>query len=190
MVPERVISIPGAERLSSHFGFILTRSVQDNYTASVRTLNGDDLSEITQNITERRAVVINASNVAAKQSWCKAKAIVSKDYVAVEVCNNNGTLLDKMSQTKTSQNASLLGVLMMYQTGQIVAFKNLNVDTISHDTLILSQETTLEATEENSIDFLYPPVRASLLSAGVLLAILSLYQRRKRPRPPKAARQA
>ena len=28
------------------------------------------------------------------------------------------------------------------------------------------------------------------LSAGVLLAILSLYQRRKRPRPPRAARQA
>jgi len=183
MVPERVISIPGAERLSSHFCFILTRNIQDNYTASVRTLNGDDLSEITQNLTEKRAVVINASKVAAKQSWYKAKAIVSKDYVSVEVCHNNGTLLDKVSQTKTSKNASVLGVLMMYQTGQIVAFKNLNVETIPHDTLILSQETALEATEDNSIDFLYPPVRASLLSAGAFLAIVSLWQRRKRSRP-------
>jgi len=185
MVPERVMTIPGADRLSSHFGFMLTRNNQDNYTASVRTLNGGDLSEITQNLTERSAVVINASNVAAKQSWYKAKAIVSKEYVAVEVCDNNGTLLDKVAQANTSKNASLLGVLMMYQTGQIVAFKNLNVETISHGALSLAQETALEPTIVKSIDFLYPHVRASLLSAGAFLAFLSLWQRRKRPNRTK-----
>jgi hypothetical protein len=161
--------------LNSHFGFILQQNVQDNYTASVKTLNGDDLSQITQSLDERRAVVLNASNVAAKETWYKAIAKVSGNYVAVEVRDENGTRLDSMSQSKSSQDLSQLGILVTYQTGQIIAFKNLNVEAITQNTPLIAQEVA----QGNGFEFLYPYVRVSLLSAGTVLAIVCLWQRRK-----------
>jgi hypothetical protein len=155
MVPEEVRTIPGAELLNSHFGFILKQNVQDNYTASVKALNGDDLSQITQSRDESTAVFINASDVAAKETWYKAIAKVSGDYVAVEVCDENGTRLDSMSQSKSSQDLIELGVFMTYQTGQIIAFKNLNVEAITHNTPLIAQEEA----QGNGFEFLYPYVR-------------------------------
>ncbi len=176
MVPEKVITIPGTELLDSHFGFILEQTVQGNYTASVRVLKGDDLPQIKQSIDESRAVFINASDVAAKETWYKAIAKVSGDYVAVEVCDENGTRLDSMSKSKSSQDLNEFGVLMTYQTGQIIAFKNLNVETITQKTPVVAHEVT----KGNGFEFLYPFVRVSLLSAGTVLAIVCLWQRRKK----------
>jgi hypothetical protein len=175
MVPEKVITIPGTELLDSHFGFILEQTVQGNYTASVRVLKGDDLPQIKQSIDESRAVFINASDVAAKETWYKAIAKVSGDYVAVEVCDENGTRLERMSQSKSGQDLSEFGVLMTYQTGQIIAFKNLNVETITQKTPVVAHEVT----KGDGFEFLYPFVRVSLLSAGTVLAIVCLWQRRK-----------
>jgi hypothetical protein len=176
VVPEEVIMIPGAERLDSHFGFILKQNVQDNYTASVKSLNGDDLSQINQSLDESNAVFINASNVAAKETWYKAIAKVSRNYLEVEVRDENGTRLDRISQSKSSQDLSALGVFMTYQTGQIIAFKNLNVEAITHNTPTIA----LEADQGGGFEFLYPFVRVSLLSAGTVLAIVCLWQRRKK----------
>jgi len=186
MVPEEVVTIPGAELLNSHFGFILKQNVQDNYTASVKALNGNDLSQITQSLNESRAVFINASDVAAKETWYKAIAKVSGDTVAVEVCDENGTRLDGMSQSKSSQDLSELGVLMKYQTGQIIAFKNLNVEATTNNTLVITQEVN----QGNGFEFLYPWARASSLSAGTVLAIVCLWQRRKSSNHSDAVREA
>lgn len=175
MVPEEVKMIPGAERLNSHFGFILKQNVQDNYTASVKALNGDDLSQIVQSLDKSRAIFINASNIAAKESWYKAIAKVSGDYIAVEVRDENGTRLDSMSQNKRSQDLGEIGILMTYQTGQIVAFKNLNVEAITHKTSTIALETS----NGTGFKVLYPYVRLSLLSAGTILAIVCLWQRRQ-----------
>jgi hypothetical protein len=175
MVPEEVKMIPGTERLNSHFGFILKQNIQDNYTASVKALNGDDLSQITQNLDESRAVFINASDVAAKETWYKAIAKMSGDYIGVEVRDENGTRLDSISQNNSSQDLSEIGILMTYQTGQIIAFKNLNVESIIHNTPTIASE----AAQGKGFEFLYPYVRLSLLSAGTVLAIVCFWQRRK-----------
>ena len=175
MVPELVKPIPGAELLNSHFGFILKQNLKDNYTASVKTLNGDDLSQITQTLDESNAIFINASNVAAKETWYKAIAKVSEEYATVEIHDENGTQLDRLSKSTSSPNLNELGVFMTYQTGQIIAFKNLNVEATSHNTPLKAQEVT----QGNDFEFLYPYVRALLLSAGAVLAIVTLWQRKK-----------
>ena len=177
-VPEKERTIPGAELLESHFGFILQQNEKDNYTASVKTLNGDDLYQITLGLDESRAVFINASNIAAKETWYKAVATVSEENMAVEVHDMNGTRLDSISERKSNQDLSRFGVLMTYQTGQIIAFKNLKVEAITHSAPIVAKEVT----QENGFKFLYPYARISFLVAGTVFAIVCLRQRRRRIR--------
>jgi len=173
-VPEQQITIPGTELLSSQFGFILQQNGTNHYTASVKTLSDGDLSEIAQNV-ENGAVFINASDVAARNVWQKAIAKVSGDVVTAEVCDENGSLLGTASQKRTGQDLSKLGVLMTYPTGQIIAFKNLQVEAVTK----VGPPTTQNVSQGSGYEFLYPYVRASLLLGGIGLAVVCLWQRRK-----------
>lgn len=173
MVPEQVITIPGAELLRSQFGFILQQNEAGNYTASVQVLNDDELSQIAQNIGSSNAVIINASNVVTKNAWHQAVARVVGDKAIVEVYNASGMLLDNSSQSWSGQSSGEFGVLMTYQTGQIIAFKDLKVEAVTQ----APPATTQDAAEGNGFELLYPYVSPLLLLAGVVLAIVCLWQR-------------
>lgn len=173
MVPEQVITIPGAELLRSQFGFILQQNEAGNYTASVQVLNDDELSQIAQNIGSSNAVIINASNVVTKNAWHQAVARVVGDKATVEVYNASGMLLDNSSQSWSGQSSGEFGVLMTYQTGQIIAFKDLKVEAVTQ----APPATTQDAAEGNGFELLYPYVSPLLLLAGVVLAIVCLWQR-------------
>src|SRR3990170_3015202 len=88
-VPEQTITIPGIEQQRSQFGFILERTAEDNYTASVKLLTDNDVSQITQSVDQSEAMFMNASTVATRNAWHKAIAKVSGDEVTVEVYNDN-----------------------------------------------------------------------------------------------------
>jgi hypothetical protein len=186
MVPEEVITIPGAELLNSQFGFILQQNAPENYTASVKVLNDDELSLIAQSLDESKAVFINASDVATKNTWHKAVAKVSGAEATVEVFDENGVLLDNSSQTKNNQDSSELGVLMTYSTGQIIAFKNLKVEAFAQ----ALPPTTQDIEQGNGFEFLYPYVSPLLLLAGTALAIVCLWQRRENKKHPNALRES
>jgi hypothetical protein len=176
MVPEQVITIPGAELLRSQFGFILQQNEAGNYTASVQVLNDDELSQIAQNIGSSNAVIINASNVVTKNAWHQAVARVVGDKATVEVYNASGMLLDNSSQSWSGQSSGEFGVLMTYQTGQIIAFKDLKVEAVTQ----APPATTQDAAEGNGFELLYPYVSPLLLLAGIVLAVVCLWQRRGR----------
>jgi hypothetical protein len=176
-IPERQITIPGAELLNSQFGFTLRQSGANNYTATVKTIDDSGLSEIAQN-TENGAVFINASDVTAKNVWHKAVAKVTGEVLTAEVYNEKDNLLKTVSQNRTTENTGELGVLVTYPTGQIIAFKDLKVDATSRD----APQTTQNVTQGSNYEFVYPYARASLLLAGVTLAIVSLWQKRKSKR--------
>ncbi len=74
------------------------------------------------------------------------------------------------------------GVLMYYQTGQVLAFKNLKVEAISRIREAASSAPVLaeEIAPTNDLEFLFPYVRGLLLLAGTILAFGGLWQRRKR----------
>jgi hypothetical protein len=181
VVPEASVPVPGIELLNSQFGFMLQQNEEDNYTAAVKILNATDVSQIVQNVNESRGVFINASEVTVKDSWYKATARVSEDFVLVEVCNDNGTCLDSARQSMSGQSLGKFGVLMTFQTGQIVAFKNLkveatmHVETSTYNVVPEAQEIVLG----NGFEFLYPYVRISLLLAGMVLLVVSFWQKRK-----------
>ena len=175
-VPEEVRTIPGAELLNSYFGFILQQNEQENYTAIVKVLDDEDISQIDHGVNESSALFINATNFAEKETWYKAVTKVSEENLATEVYDMNGTRLQGISKNRNSQNLSRVGVLMTYQTGQIIAFKSLNVEKTAHN----ATSAVKELPQENGHKVVYPYLRSSFLSAGAVLAIISLVQRRKR----------
>jgi hypothetical protein len=175
-VPEKEATIPGAELLNSYFAFILQRKQVNNYTASVKTLKEEDLSQINQKIDEGTALFINASNVMEKEIWCKAIVKVSEEEVVVEVCNENGTQLGKISRSRCSQELSELGVLITYQTGQIIAFKNLNVEFLNRSIPLITEEVD----EQNGFDLSYLHAIASLLFVGAILVLVIFWQKKRR----------
>ena len=175
-VPEEVRTIPGAELLNSYFGFILQQNEQENYTAIVKVLDDEDISQIDHGVNESSALFINATNFAEKETWYKAVTKVSEENLATEVYDMNGTRLQGISKNRNSQNLSRVGVLMTYQTGQIIAFKSLNVEKTAHNATSAAKELH----QENGQKAEYPYLRSSFLSAGAVLAIISLVQRRKR----------
>jgi hypothetical protein len=181
LVPDQVITIPGIELLNSQFGFILLQNEAYNYTASVKVLNDNDLSQIVQNGT----VFINASDIVTKNTWNKAIAKVSGTEAKLEVYDDNGRLLDNMSKTITSQNLGELGVLMTYPTGQIIAFKNVKVEAQSQSLPPLTQSVS----QGNGFEFLYPYVRMFLLLAGTVLAVVCLKGRRDNKKNSEAIKE-
>lgn len=180
-VPEETVPIPGVENLFSQFGFILERKGGDNYTASVRVLTNEDASQIAQGVDEGTVRVINASEIARKNAWHKALAKISDDDVEVEVYDGNGTLLNRVA---TVAGASLgeLGVVMTYFVGQVLAFKNLKVEALDQAKAPLPP-ISVNTSQVGGIEYFVPYVRASLLLAGGVMAIVYLRGRKKASQP-------
>jgi hypothetical protein len=180
-VPERTVTIPGIEQLNGQFGFMLERNGEYNYTATVKLLTNDDVSQITQSLDDSKAMYMNSSSVATKNAWHKAIAKVSGDEVAVEVYDENGTRLDDMAKSTTSTGFSELGILMTYPVGQVLAFKNLKVEALSQN----PKPITENQAQGNGIEILFPYIRISLLLAGTAMAIVCLKERKEINRHPK-----
>ncbi len=177
-VPEEVRTIPGAELLNSYFGFILQHNDRENYTAIVKALDEEDISQIDHGASNSSVLFINATKFAEKETWYKAVTKVNEENLAIEVYDMNGTQLQGISRNRNSQNISRVGVLMTYQTGQIIAFKSLNVEKTAYKATF----TAKELLQENKHEVAYPYLRSSFLSAGAVFAIISFVQRRKRNR--------
>ncbi len=175
-VPEEVRTIPGAELLNSYFGFILEQNEQENYTAIVKALDDEDISQIDHGAADNSGLFINATDFAEKETWYKAVTQVNEQNFATEVYDMNGTRLQGISKNRNSQNFSRVGVLMTYQTGQIIAFKSLNIE----KTVPKATSAAKELPQENEQKIGSPYLRSTFLSAGAVLAIISFVQRRKR----------
>jgi hypothetical protein len=175
-VPEQTVTIPGVEQLSSQFGFILAPNGGDNYTASVKLLSDDQMSQISDSSGGSMAMFLNASEVATKNVWHKAVTKVSGDEVAFEVYDENGTRLDSMAKTIGDQGSGELGILVTYPTGQVLAFKNLKVEALGQSP---APQTSEGQVQGNGFEFLFPCVRISLLLAGAALAIVCLKGRKE-----------
>ena len=174
-IPEETITVPEFEVINSQFGFILEQTEENSYTATVKLLTDNDVSQIPQSIDESRVMFMNASTIAQKNVWHKAVARVSNGESAVEVYNDNGTLLENMRKSTPNAGFGELEILMNYRAGQIVVFKNLKVETVNQT----PKATSNIPVQEQGIDFLYPYIRISLLLAGSVLAIVYLKGRKR-----------
>ncbi|MGE5637858.1 MAG: hypothetical protein ACM3WQ_04040, partial [Chloroflexota bacterium] len=171
-VPEETITIPGAELLYGQFGFVLGRDEANNYTASVKLLTSEDVLRINESSSQSKSLYVNASEMVTKNTWYKAVAKVSKAEVVVEVADENGQLVEK----KVGQSLNELGVIMTYPVGQVLAFKNLKVESKSQSQNSMPiSDSQMQVT---GYDHLYQYIRIALLLAGAALAIVCLRDRR------------
>ena len=171
-VPEETITIPSVR---NQFGFILERTAEGNYTASVKLLTDNDVTQITQSLDQNEAIFMNATTFAAKNVWHKAIAQISAAEVTVEVYDTNGTRLENMTTPITNAGLDELGILMTYGPSQVLAFKNLKIDAITQNQLPVSDDEV----KENGIETLYPYMRIFFFLAGAALAMVTLKGRKK-----------
>jgi hypothetical protein len=176
-VPEETISLPGIEQWNCQFGFVIERVADDNYTASVKLIANDVAAEITT--ADDSTLFINASEVAGKNAWHKAMAKMSSETRTVEVYSEDGSRTGNKTAAVTNEASEEVAVLMTYIPGQVIAFKNLKVETSSQSPSPIDPERE----QESGIDFLIPYVRISLLLAGAAMAIVTLKGRRKFSKP-------
>jgi hypothetical protein len=174
-VPEETIVIP---QIMNQFGFILERTAEDNYTASVKTLTDNDISEISQSLGQSRAMLMNASNVAVRNVWHTAVAKVTFNSVTAEVYNDNGTRLENIATNRTKTGFGELGILMSYGPRQVLVFKNLKVEAVGENQTPVGDNQA----KETGTGFLYPCIRMSCLLAGAILAVVILKGRKKEKR--------
>jgi hypothetical protein len=171
-VPERNVTVQGAELLSGHFGFILKRGEEENYTACVKLLSSDETAQLVQNLRESETPFLNASDVAVKDVWYKAVARISDSKAAVEIHDETGNLIDR----KESNNLSELGVIVTYPVGQVLAFRKLEVENVSQRQS--SMPINADQSQVSGFDLWSPYVRTSLLLAGAMLAVVRLRDRK------------
>ena len=179
-IPEQNITIPEFEIVNSQFGFILEKTEENNYTASVKLLTDAEASHIPNSLSETNGMFMNASNIALKNEWHKAVARVSSSEAAMEVFDDSGTRLENMTKSTTSTGVGELGIIMTYTAGQVVAFKNLKVESVSQTPTPINNIPV----QEESISFLYPYIRIALLLAGSVLAIVYLRGREENAKHP------
>ena len=172
-VPEETITLPGIEQWNTQFGFMIEQVEGNNYTASVKLLTNDDASEITQ--PGKNTLFINASEIASKNTWNKAIVKMSRETRTVEVYSKDGIRLGNKTASAADADVEEFAVLITYTPGQVIALKNLKVETTASRS---SSPESSFPTQESWINALIPYVRISLLVSGAAIAVVTVKKRR------------
>jgi len=120
------------QTIANQFGFILHQNGEANYTASVKVLNDNDVSQITGGVDGNDTGLMNATPDTMSNTWYKVVARVSGDAATTELYDANGTLLRSAAAENSAKDGSESGILMTNAT--VVAFKNLKAETLDHPT--------------------------------------------------------
>ena len=118
------------ETMTDQFGFILQQCEGNNYTASVKVLNDNDLSKVTTGFDGNDTALMNATMDTHENTWYKVIARISEDAVTTELYSENGTLIRNTTAEQSAPSVSESGILMSNAT--VVAFRNLNAETVNH----------------------------------------------------------
>ena len=128
VIPEQTIPPPTIP--NEQLGFILQQNGDDNYKASIRILEDKYVTQITQPDEETTAFM-NASQVTKENTWYKITAAISETATNATIYEENGTPLNNATRTSESTTTDQIGVLMAFQPGAIIAFRNLKVETLN-----------------------------------------------------------
>ena len=118
---------------------------------------------------------MNASLLTARNEWHKAITKVSRDNASIKLYNANGTQLQNLDSSTATTDFEELGIFMTYGPSQVLAFKNLKVETITQNQVPVGEDKV----KENGIEILYSLMRTSFLLTGAALAVVTLKGRKK-----------
>jgi hypothetical protein len=177
--PEQNITVPGPQPINNQFGFILQHNGEDNYTASVRVLNDNDLSQITKQLDGNNASFIDASMITRANTWYKVMARISEDEITAKLYDENGTLLKSIVARNDAMSINESGIMMRYDANAVVAFKNLTAETIDQLTPTPAPPVEDNQVPTNALGLLAPYVGLTMLLV-VAVATIAYVMKRKR----------
>jgi hypothetical protein len=161
------------ETISNQFGFILQHDGGDNYTASVKTLNNYDVSQMTEQPGGNNTALMNVTMDTQENTWYKVVARISEDEVTTQLYDENGTLLKNFAANGAATNSSESGILMTNAT--VVAFKNLEAETLDHPATPVDNNQT----STNGLE-LWAPYNGLVMLLAVGVAAIAYVTERKR----------
>jgi len=176
MVPrvrQTVITTESNQTISNQFGFILQHNGGDNYTASVKTLNDYDVSQIAERLDGNDTALMNATMDTKENTWYKVVARISESEITTELYDQNGTLLKNMAAKGDAVNSGESGILMTNAT--VVAFKNLKAESL--DQPIPSVDSNQPSA--NRLELLAPYNGVVTLLAVAVAAIAYIWERKR-----------
>ncbi len=118
---------------NGQFGFLLTQNGDNNYSASVKILEGQDAAQITTQLDEEDSSYMNASQITEQNTWYKIRAILSETATNATLYQENGTPLNNVTPKTNTTTTNQIGVVLAYNPGAVIAFKNLKVETLASD---------------------------------------------------------
>jgi hypothetical protein len=174
-VQQVVTATESNQTISNQFGFILQHNGEGNYTASVKTLNDFDVSQITKRLDGNNTALMNATMDTKENTWYKVVARISEDGITAELYDENGTLLKNMAAKGDAVSSSESGILMTNAT--VVAFKNLKAEALDQ----LTTPVDGNHLPGNGLELLAPYNGLVILLAVAVAAVAYVKERKRVP---------
>jgi hypothetical protein len=178
-IPERTIKLQEPE--NNQFGFILENG-NGNYSASVKLLDGADVSNIEKQLNGNNATFMNVSSSIGSNIWYKAVAKKSGDEITTELRDENDTLLETSAIKSDAIDMSKFGIVISCDPNTYIAFKNLKVESLDqqHNALV-----SIKSNPENGLESLAPYIMFVVLLVIVVSAIYFLRKNKASKIPRK-----
>lgn len=176
-IPEVVLPpiIPNGQ-----FGFILSQNGDNNYSASVRILEDKDVSQIATQLDEEGTAFMNASKITKENTWYRITASISPSASNAALYEENGTPVNNVAPRNDSSTANQIGVLLEYNPGAVIVFRNLKVETLDKTESPPINPQTFENSEQNAFFIgLVPGLIAILIVATATIALVRRRRKRK-----------
>jgi hypothetical protein len=177
-IPERTIKIQEPE--NNQFGFILEND-DGNYSASVKLLDGADVSNVEKRLNGSNATFMNVSSSIERNTWYKAVAKISGDEITTELRGENDTLLETSTVKSDAIDLSKFGIVISCDPSTFIAFKNLKVESLDQQPNALVSVPL----PENELESLAPYILPVVLLVMACAATYFLRKNRKSQSPSK-----
>ena len=159
---------------NSQFSVILRNSGGSNYSLNVKGLDDYDTAKINLP-SENGTAFMNTTGCITENTWYKVVARISDDEITAELHDTDGTLIESIANKNSAVNVNELVIVLTNNTDRAVAFKNLNIETLSQTTQPI--EGNKKTATENEL--LIPNVAVAVLLATVLAAGVYIKKRKQ-----------
>ncbi|MCW4044647.1 MAG: hypothetical protein NWE94_03915 [Candidatus Bathyarchaeota archaeon] len=170
------------EQTANQFGFTLQHIGGENYTATVKVLSDDDVSQMAQQLEGENTALVNASLAASENTWYRVATKMSENEITAELYDESGALVRNVALNESTARGGKSGILMTYDKNAVIAFKNLKAETLDQNKPLADDSESAI----NEFEAFAPYVELTLLLA-VAVAAIAYVKERKRARPTQGA---
>lgn len=142
----------------------------------VKILEDQDISQLATQLSKEDPTFLNASEITQENIWYKIEATMSQANTNVTLYEENGTPLNNLTPRNLTVSMSQVGILMQYNPGAIIAFRNLKVQSLPQTVPTLPSVSTTQIPRNVDSPYLY----IGLFALMAVVATAIMYFRRKR----------